>query len=107
MVSSPVYIVEQPAAGFRWRREGKGLPDKPVLLTFDDGYADLAEYALPVLRRYGFGAGVFIVTGQVGGTNAWDEARSSGTHHLLTREQIRYWAPREASSARTAGRMLI
>ncbi len=86
------YTGIRPSDWVRWRREGKGLPDKPVLLTFDDGYADLAEYALPVLRRYGFGAEVFIVTGQVGGTNAWDEARSSGTHHLLTREQIRYWA---------------
>jgi peptidoglycan/xylan/chitin deacetylase (PgdA/CDA1 family) len=75
-----------------WRREGKGLPDKPVLLTFDDGYADLAEYALPVLRRYGFGAVVFVVTDLVGKTNAWDEARGSGTHRLMTADQIRYWA---------------
>ncbi len=81
-----------PAHWVRWRREGKGLPDKPVLLTFDDGYADLAEYALPVLRRYGFGAAVYIVTGQLGGTNAWDEARGSGTLHLMSAEQIRYWA---------------
>jgi peptidoglycan/xylan/chitin deacetylase (PgdA/CDA1 family) len=75
-----------------WRREGKGLPDKPILLTFDDGYADIAEYALPVLRRYGFGAAVYIVTGQLAGTNTWDEVRGSGTHGLMTAEQIRYWA---------------
>ena len=75
----------------KWRREGTGLPDKPVLLTFDDGYADLADYALPLLRRYGFGAAVYIVTGQLGGTNAWDEARGSGTHRLMTPEQICYW----------------
>ena len=84
-----------PSDWMRWLREGKGLPRKPVLLTFDDGFADLAEYALPVLRRYGFGAGVFIVTGQVGGTNAWDEARGSGTHRILTCEQIRYWATQQ------------
>jgi peptidoglycan/xylan/chitin deacetylase (PgdA/CDA1 family)/glycosyltransferase involved in cell wall biosynthesis len=81
-----------PADWLRWCHEGKGLPDKPVLLTFDDGYADLVEYALPVLRRYGFGAAVYIVTGQVGGTNAWDEAQGSGTLRLMTPEQIRYWA---------------
>jgi glycosyltransferase involved in cell wall biosynthesis/peptidoglycan/xylan/chitin deacetylase (PgdA/CDA1 family) len=86
------YTGIRPSDWVRWRREGKGLPDKPILLTFDDGYADLAEYALPVLRRYGFDAVVFIVTGQLGGTNAWDEARGSGTHRLLTCEQIRYWA---------------
>jgi len=86
------YIGIRPSDWVRWRREGKGLPEKPVLLTFDDGYADLTEYALPVLRRYSFGAVVFVVTGQVGGTNAWDEARGSGTHQLMTAEQIRYWA---------------
>ena len=81
-----------PADWLRWRREGKGLPSKPVLITFDDGYADLEEYALPVLQRYGFGAGVFVVSGQLGGTNAWDEARGSGTHRLLSAEQICHWA---------------
>jgi peptidoglycan/xylan/chitin deacetylase (PgdA/CDA1 family) len=81
-----------PADWVEWLRTGKGLPDKPVLVTFDDGYADLAEHALPVLRRYGYGAVVFVVTGPVGGTNAWDEARGSGTHRLLSTEQIRYWA---------------
>jgi len=82
----------RPAEWVEWLRSGTGLPDKPVLVTFDDGYADLAEYALPVLRRHGFGAVVFIVTGLLGGTNAWDEARGSATHRLLTSEQIRYWA---------------
>jgi peptidoglycan/xylan/chitin deacetylase (PgdA/CDA1 family) len=62
-----------------------------VLLSFDDAYADLAEYALPVLRRYGLGAAVFVVTGRVGETNTWDEGRGSGTLPLMTAEQIRYW----------------
>lgn len=81
-----------PSDWVRWRRDGKGLPDKPVLLTFDDGYVDLAEYALPVLRRYGFGAAVFVVTGQIGGENRWDQAHGSGPHRLMTAEQIRKWA---------------
>ncbi len=75
----------------RWRLDGEGLPKKPVLLTFDDGYADLAEYAFSVLQRYGFKAAVYIVTKQMGGTNAWDEARGSGTHRLLTADQIQSW----------------
>ena len=83
-----------PADWLRWCREGKGLPAKPVLLTFDDGYADLVEYALPVLRRYGFGAAVYIVTGQLGGINSWDVARGCAPLRLMTAEQIRYWAER-------------
>ena len=82
----------RPSDWLRWLRDGTGLPDKPILLTFDDGYADIAEYALPVLRRHGFSAAVNVVTGQIGKTNAWDEARGSGTHRLMTAEQIRYWA---------------
>jgi peptidoglycan/xylan/chitin deacetylase (PgdA/CDA1 family) len=81
-----------PSDWVRWRREGKGLPERPVLLTFDDGYADLVEYALPVLRRYGFGGAVYVVTGQMGGTNAWDKACGSGTQRLMSAAQIRYWA---------------
>jgi peptidoglycan/xylan/chitin deacetylase (PgdA/CDA1 family)/glycosyltransferase involved in cell wall biosynthesis len=85
------FVGIRPSDWLRWLRNGTGLPDKPILLTFDDGYADIADYALPVLRRYGFSAAVFIVTGQLGGTNAWDEARGDGTHRLMTAEQIRYW----------------
>jgi glycosyltransferase involved in cell wall biosynthesis/peptidoglycan/xylan/chitin deacetylase (PgdA/CDA1 family) len=81
-----------PADWLRWRREGKGLPEKPVLITFDDGYEDLVEHAFPVLRRYGFGAAVYIVTRQLGRTNAWDEARGWGTLRLMTAEQVQHWA---------------
>jgi len=75
-----------------WCREGKALPPKPVLLTFDDAYADVAEYALPILRRHGFSAVVFVPTGEIGGINRWDVDRGSGTHQLMTAEQIRYWS---------------
>jgi peptidoglycan/xylan/chitin deacetylase (PgdA/CDA1 family)/glycosyltransferase involved in cell wall biosynthesis len=81
-----------PTDWFRWRNQGRKLPDKPILFTFDDAYEELAEHALPVLRRYGFGAAVYVVTGQLGGTNAWDEARGCGTLRLMTADQIRFWA---------------
>jgi peptidoglycan/xylan/chitin deacetylase (PgdA/CDA1 family) len=48
------------------RDGGADLPDRPVLLTFDDGTADLAEVALPVLRRHGATAGLFVVPGFLG-----------------------------------------
>lgn len=83
-----------PSDWLRWVRDGKGLPAKPILLTFDDGYAETAHYALPILRKYGFGAGVFVVTARLGGTNAWDGAGGHETLDLMTGEQIRYWAAR-------------
>jgi peptidoglycan/xylan/chitin deacetylase (PgdA/CDA1 family) len=36
---------------------------RPVVITFDDGYADFHEHALPVLDRYGFAATLFVTTG--------------------------------------------
>ncbi|MHB8381202.1 MAG: polysaccharide deacetylase family protein, partial [Candidatus Binataceae bacterium] len=69
-----------------WQRGGTALPARPVLLTFDDGFEDLAEHALPVLRRYGFTATVFVITGLSGGDGMFEERR------VMTREQIRYWA---------------
>jgi peptidoglycan/xylan/chitin deacetylase (PgdA/CDA1 family) len=39
-----------------------------VCLTFDDGYRDFAETALPILREAGFSATVFVTTGFASGT---------------------------------------
>jgi glycosyltransferase involved in cell wall biosynthesis/peptidoglycan/xylan/chitin deacetylase (PgdA/CDA1 family) len=74
-----------------WLREGEGLPPKPVLLTFDDALADLAENAFPVLLKCGFSATVFVVTQQVGKTNSWSEL-DPGIHRCLDASQIRNWA---------------
>ena len=42
--------------------DGKPLPPKPLLITFDDGYLDNYIHAFPVLRQHGFPAVVFLVT---------------------------------------------
>jgi peptidoglycan/xylan/chitin deacetylase (PgdA/CDA1 family)/GT2 family glycosyltransferase len=75
-----------------WIRTGKPLPDRPILLTFDDAFADVARYALPVLKRYGFTGLVFVVTGLIGQTNKWDEVAGYPSLAMMTAEQIRCWA---------------
>jgi peptidoglycan/xylan/chitin deacetylase (PgdA/CDA1 family) len=74
-----------------WLQGPCDLPAKPVMITFDDGYEDNCEHAYPVLRRHGLGAVVFIVSGQIGGTNVWDQQQAPGMHRLMSAEQIRYW----------------
>jgi peptidoglycan/xylan/chitin deacetylase (PgdA/CDA1 family) len=58
-------------------------PDKSVVVTFDDGYANVHEHALPVLVRCGFSATVFLVCGHVGGWNDWETSPGSQARRPL------------------------
>jgi peptidoglycan/xylan/chitin deacetylase (PgdA/CDA1 family) len=52
--------------------EGRAaLPLKPVVLTFDDAYANFQEHALEPLQEAGFSATVFAVAGLVGKMSTW------------------------------------
>lgn len=82
----------RPADWLAWQKSGVELPRKPVLITFDDAYSDIAEHALPVLRRYGFGAAVFAVTARMGESSDWDKSMGYPTLPLMSGAQIRYWA---------------
>lgn len=58
-----------------------------VGLTFDDGYRDFVEHALPVLRRYRFTATTFVVAERIGGHNDWDA--DGPDKQLMTEDEIR------------------
>lgn len=49
------------------------LPSRPACITFDDGYRDNAEVALPILQRYGVHATFFIATGFLDGGRMWND----------------------------------
>lgn len=55
-------------------RTGGGLPVRPVLITFDDGYEGVHRHALPLLASYGFPATVFVSTAWLRGR--YDEGRA-------------------------------
>jgi len=59
-------------------------PEKPVVLTFDDGYGDFYTQAFPILSRAGFSATVFLPTAYIG-----DTARTLKNVAHLTWDQVR------------------
>jgi peptidoglycan/xylan/chitin deacetylase (PgdA/CDA1 family) len=50
---------------------GAAVPPRTIALTFDDGFADVKDEALPVLERHGFRATVFVTTGVTDGRAAF------------------------------------
>ncbi|HML34137.1 polysaccharide deacetylase family protein [Sporomusa sphaeroides] len=65
------------------------LPSRSVVLTFDDGYADIMTYALPLLQRYNMKASVFVVTDMAGQKCSWLKDHES--NQLMTWEQMEEW----------------
>ena len=44
------------------------LPARPAVITFDDGFADFAEHALPALQEHGLAASLYVTTGYLDGS---------------------------------------
>ena len=59
--------------------QGVPLPEKPVVITFDDGYRDTYENAFPLLRAHGMTATFFVITDFIDEQRplylSWDMAR--------------------------------
>lgn len=58
-------------AAVTYRHAYGAWPANSVVLTFDDGYANVAAHGLPILARHGFAATVFLVSRYLGGINDW------------------------------------
>jgi glycosyltransferase involved in cell wall biosynthesis/peptidoglycan/xylan/chitin deacetylase (PgdA/CDA1 family) len=59
-------------------------PPRTVVLTIDDGYAEIATLVAPILRRHDFPATVFLVSGKIGGRNDWTDDESLAGRPLMT-----------------------
>lgn len=66
--------------------------DKIFGITFDDGFRNVYDYALPVLQRFGFTATSYFVVRQIGRTNAWDSGKGVPSSPLMTSKEILQWA---------------
>ena len=71
-----------------WLECGSPLPEKPVLLTFDDAYSDLVQTALPILREHRFKATLFPVSQYIGGASTWDAGLGYPSRPLMSETEI-------------------
>lgn len=70
-------------------RSGLPLPPKPILLTFDDGYAGHYTYVYPLLKKYNYPAVFSIYTAKVGkklgrSSLTWEQLRTMAQDPLVT-----------------------
>jgi len=68
---------------------GLPLPEKPILLTFDDGYSGHFTYVYPLLKKYNYPALFAIYTAKVGkkmgrSSLTWDQLRQMAADPLIT-----------------------
>ena len=71
-----------------WLERGAPLPEKPVVLTFDDAYSDLVQTALPILREHRFRATLFPVSQYIGGASTWDAGLGYPSRPLMSETEI-------------------
>lgn len=61
-------------------------------ITFDDGYRNVVQNAMPVLDKLGFTATNYLVANQFDGGNVWDAKIGIPHSPLMTVEEMRQWA---------------
>lgn len=60
---------------YAWKKEGKKIPEKSVVLTFDDGFLSTIHYAEPILKRYGFHGTVFAIASDIKEHGPYDHTK--------------------------------
>jgi peptidoglycan/xylan/chitin deacetylase (PgdA/CDA1 family) len=71
------------------RAAGTGhWPERPVIVTFDDGFADFWIAALPILQQYALNATLYLTTSYIGGTSRWLQREHEMARSMLTWEQV-------------------
>jgi peptidoglycan/xylan/chitin deacetylase (PgdA/CDA1 family) len=62
-----------------------------VGITFDDGYLNNLQNALPILQRHGFSSTCYVVSGEIGGTNRWDADLGIAQVPLMDQSALQAW----------------
>lgn len=69
--------------------DGKGsCPENSVVVTFDDGFDNMLDSALPVLQKFSIPATMFVPSDRINSTNNWMHGRGFPKRRLLTQAQL-------------------
>jgi len=69
--------------------DGGALPERTVVLTFDDAFQDFAKYALPTLVAANFVGTLFVPSAYVGSTSRWLAREGEERRPIMTWSEIR------------------
>lgn len=61
-------------------------------ITFDDGYRNVYQNAMPILDQLGFTSTNYFVAQQLDGSNVWDHEKGIPASGLMSLDEIRAWA---------------
>ena len=67
-------------------RYGTELPEKPVVITLDDGYRDNYLYAYPIFQKYGLKGTIFVIGVSVGALQYYKDTQYTLTPHFTYAE---------------------
>ena len=56
---------------YKYRNGLAGIPNNPIVITFDDGYQDSVNNSVSILQSYGFTATYYIPTDYIGEKSSW------------------------------------
>lgn len=70
---------------------GKALPEKPVIITSDDGFQDVYTNAFPILKKYGYKMTIFLVTGYIGNSDEDRKVNSFDSDQQVLMRPILIW----------------
>lgn len=61
----------------------QSVPERCVVITFDDGFADNLHAALPILQQYDMQATLYVASAYIGGTSRWLQPEGEGNRPML------------------------
>lgn len=79
------------SAWLKDKQQGKKLPDKACVITFDDGWADNHEFAFPILQEFSAPATIYLVSDMVGTDQSFWPERLANTLMSISKMPTPDW----------------